>query len=282
MHKHLMHTYDYANATDNFMEGNQMRFGLYGCALASVMAWPAYGDSASNTSTASNTATLPSWNYIGGANNDEGWGELSPQYAVCSLGTAQSPVAIGETTASMMSPLRVSYARSSVIAQLREHTLVLQFNNDANHISHEGTRYFLKQIRMHSPSEHDISGKTYPMEWHLIHQSRDGAVMIVAVLIDIGAASPSADGLLAHLPSKDVRETQLFLNPADFITDSTRYYAYSGSLTWPPCTEGVQWRILKDPMLFSKEQLVKLSALLGRNARLLQPLYFRDIKATMN
>lgn len=224
---------------------------------------------------------LPAWNYVGGANNDEGWGELSSGYAACSSGTQQSPVAIDSAKPTSMMPLRTRYRDSVVAAQLRENTLILQFQGNDNTLEHEGTSYVLKQVRAHTPAEHSIQGALRPLEWHLIHQAKNGGVLIVAVQsIEAKQASSRLDTLFTSLPSRSERERSAHINPNAFLPEQQGFYAYTGSLTWPPCTEGVEWRVMKSALPLTREQLRVIGTLLGRNARLLQPLYLRDIRET--
>lgn len=223
----------------------------------------------------------PAWNYMGGANDDEGWGLLSKEYAKCTLGNQQSPVAINEAKVSAMGPLKFDYTESNVVEQHRELTLLLQFNDtDANSLRHEGETYTLKQIRFHTPSEHSIKGAMPPMEIQFIHQQGE-KVMIVAVAAMPGDENASLKTLIEHLPFKGFPEQHIRFDAKGLLPIKQGFYAYTGSLSWPPCYEGVEWRVMKEPITISKEQLKTLSHFLGRNARLPQPIYFRTITQTM-
>ena len=223
-------------------------------------------------------AELPSWDYMGGGNDDEDWGMLSPAYAKCTVGTQQSPVAINEAKVSMMTPLSFDYHTSDIVEQRRELTLLLQFN-DGNSIRHEGISYKLRQIRFHTPSEHSIEGGMPPLEMQFIHQNGDN-ILILAVQAVVGAENTAIKALVENLPHKGAPEARLSFDPNNLLPEKRGFYAYTGSLSWPPCTEGVEWRVMKNPITLSKEQLKAVTQLLGRNARMPQPIYFRTITQT--
>ncbi len=222
---------------------------------------------------------LPAWDYIGGANDDEDWGLLSPAYAKCTVGTAQSPVAIDETQKTSMLPMQFDYKASEAVEQWRELSLILQFK-DGNTLRSEGTEYRLRQVRFHTPAEHDIKGVNLPLEMQFIHESADKQVLVVAVQAVTGAANAALQTVVEALPHKGAPEKTVQVDVAGLLPKKRGYYAYEGSLSWPPCTEGVQWRVMKEPITLSKDQLRALGLLLGRNARLSQPIYFRHIKET--
>jgi carbonic anhydrase len=225
---------------------------------------------------------LPEWNYIGGANDDEGWGDLSPAYATCTLGGQQSPVGIDETKSTTMGKMKFDYRESDVITQRRELTLIVQFKA-GNVVHHEGSDYALKQIRFHTPAEHSVRGENMPLEMHLIHQNAKGEILIIAVQAKVGDTPNAAlQAVIDHLPEKGSPEKKARFNPEGLLPEKRGYYAYTGSLSWPPCTEGVSWRVFKQPITISREQIRAIGKLLGRNARLLQPLYLRPILETID
>ncbi len=221
------------------------------------------------------------WDYSGSGDADEGWGALSPDYSVCSLGTQQSPVAINEAEKSSMLPLRVSYGKSKAITQRRELTLLVQVEG-TNILRSDGVEYVLKQIRFHTPSEHSVHGEMLPLEMHFIHESADHKVLIVALQAKMGGKNFALQPILNALPEKGSPEKSLSFNPGDLLPGKLGFYAYTGSLSWPPCTEGVEWRVLKEKVSVSQEQIKAISKLIGRNARLLQPLYLRPIKKSLD
>lgn len=231
------------------------------------------------------SGTLPAWDYRGGANDDEGWATLSPAYAACAAGTQQSPVAINAPQRSSMLPLRFAYVSSPVIVQRRDKALLLQFGGGST-VRSEGVDYTLRQIRFHTPAEHSIASRDLPLEMHFIHQAEDRRILIIAVQGQEGAGpeegSEALARIAAHLPERGAPEKHMRLDPGALLPDAQGYYAYTGSLSWPPCIEGVAWRVMKKPITVSRAQLQAISRLTGRNARLLQPLYLRIIQETID
>lgn len=230
---------------------------------------------------ASEALAAPAWDYMASSHEEETWGDFSPDYAACAFGGEQSPVAIMEAEAKAMPAPVFSYHDSDVITQMRDRALVVQFGQD-NTLTLDGVDYTLRQIRFHSPAEHAVLGKTLPLEMHFVHQDAKGAVLILAVQAEIGDANPGLQTLIGHLPEAGTREKKLRFNPAGLLPPSTGYYAYTGSLSWPPCTEHVAWRVLKKRLTVSEKQLRAISALVGRNARPLQPLYLRPVTQTID
>lgn len=225
-------------------------------------------------------ADKPLWDYLSGALDDEDWEKLSPDYETCLDGQEQSPVAIGDTKKIALEPLVFDYKQSDVVVQRRELTLIVQFWGTSKLVS-EGEDYFLKQIRFHSPAEHDVKDTTLPLEMHFIHQTAEGKVIIVAVQADVGKSNEAMQAIVEHLPGRGVPEQKMQMNPSGLLPKTGGQYVYYGSLSWPPCTEGVQWRVMKSPITISKEQLKAIEHLLGRNARLPKALNGRTILETI-
>jgi len=219
---------------------------------------------------------IPEWNYFGGANDDEGWDRISP---LCSDGTSQSPVGIDYTTITAMPPLTIRYGDMKTRIERKEHTLVID-TQGRNTLSVDGHSYRLTQIRIHTPSEHSRQGHTYPIELHFIHHDSKGRIMIAAVFIETGAGNQTLQQFIDNAPHKKDIVVNLSFDPASLLPVDKGYFAYTGSLSWPPCTEGVEWRIFKTPITATKEQLDALEKLISRNARTLQPLYMRTIRET--
>jgi len=218
-------------------------------------------------------AETTAWNYGAGANNDEGWGELSPEFASCEIGTSQSPIAITFTKIADLPPLKFDYTDTQANIAMRDHTLTVNLENPGT-LTIGKDNYHLTQIRFHSPSEHPIRDEDYPLEIHLIHRNEKGQILIVAIMAQFGEENPALSAILAHMKDPTASST---LNPKSLLPQTPGYFSYTGSLTWPPCTEGVEWRILKTPITMSLEQFQPLVKYLQRNARLPQPVYMRTV-----
>lgn len=202
------------------------------------------------------------------------WAMLSPGYLVCEAGSQQSPINIHMpqhmgTQENLVfhyqpTPAHVANNGHTIQVDYRSHS-VLHVNNRA---------YHLRQFHFHAPSEHQIEGMTYPMELHLVHQDSRGHIVVVGVFMTLGLKNLWLARLWDWMP-KSVEEvsTPLTLNVADVLPSNTHHYTYRGSLTTPPCTEGVQWILLKEPIPISDEQRQQFIKIIGENARPIQPLH---------
>jgi carbonic anhydrase len=142
----------------------------------------------------------------------------------------------------------------------------------------DGHRYELIQVHAHAPSEHTIDGRRFPAEMHLVHQHASGQLAVLAVLLDEGAENPDLRPLLPPFPDGD-REEPLpaAIPPMTLLPVSLATYRYEGSLTTPPCTEGVRWLVLSTPLPASPAQLTSLAEALGGNSRPVQPRAGREV-----
>ncbi len=124
-----------------------------------------------------------------------------------------------------------------------------------------------------------MRGAFTPLEIELVHKNDKGEMLILSIFAKTGAENAALNALTKHMPTRTV-PTSFTFNPATLLPAKPGYYAYTGSITVPPCTEGVQWRIYKENITVSKEQLTALATFIGRNARLTQPAYMREVQET--
>ncbi len=224
-------------------------------------------------------APLPHWTYEG----EEGpanWGELDNRFEACKAGQTQSPIDILDATSENLPDIHFSYAPSALTILNNGHTV--QANYDAgSRITVDGHQYDLKQFHFHHPSEHTIAGVTYPLEMHLVHADADGNLAVVGVLIQEGAGDNAAfDSVFANLPTEKVDAHAVegaSVSAADLLPAERLYYTYSGSLTTPPCSEGVRWMVLTTPITLSVEQIETFTSVFEFDARPTQPLNGRDV-----
>ena len=218
------------------------------------------------------------WSYEG-ATGPEHWGALDSGYAACAEGQRQSPVDITGTTQPHPDRLRFSYTPSTL--NLVNTGRTIQVNYDPGSCLTIGSeRYELLQFHFHSPSEHTFDGKTYDMEIHLVHRSVDRQLAVVAILMAVGEDNATIQTLWDNLPSRvgiNMAVRGVIINVQAWIPPETAYYAYTGSLTTPPCSEGVQWIILRTPMVVSAAQAQTFTAIFPRSARPVQPLNDRVV-----
>jgi len=227
----------------------------------------------------SETAHHRHWGYEG-KNGPEYWWEMEKENAPCKLGKEQSPINITGSVKSDLPAIRFNYKPTALKVVNNGHTI--QVNYDKSSSIKVGDKSFdLVQFHFHTPSEEQINGKPYEMVWHLVHKSAEGKLGVVGVLVKQGKRNDAINAIAANLPEEQGKEhaaTGVSVNAANLLPSNRGYYHFMGSLTTPPCSEGVSWYVLKEPVEASTEQIAKFKALFGKNARPVQPLHTRMVK----
>jgi carbonic anhydrase len=226
------------------------------------------------------------WSYEG-ATGAAHWGDLDPAYAACKTGKEQSPIDIRNAGKADLSALKFEYI-GSPLKYLIDNGYTIRVNyHDApgsgSFLIAGGKRYHLTQFHFHRPSEEYIHGKPYDMVVHLMHESSDGKVTGVAVLLKTGGANATIRKIWDHMPMTKGNEEEIAgveIDPAGLLPRDLGYYTYMGSVTAPPCTEGVTWFVLKTPVDISAEQISAFAKLYPHDVRPLQPLNGRVVKQT--
>jgi len=220
------------------------------------------------------------WSYSG-EDGPAHWGDLAAEYATCGTGHMQSPIDLGDAEATGSIKLAADYKAVPLVVLNNGHTV--QFNTeDGGTLTEAGVTYDLLQVHFHAPSEHVVNGKPAPLEAHFVHRSKDGALSVIGVFIVEGKANPALATLIKYLPTQVTPATPVegvTINPNDLLPASMAMYRYMGSLTTPPCSEGVSWHVLSTDITASKERIEALSAVLHMNARPVQPLNDRLLVA---
>jgi len=218
------------------------------------------------------------WDY-GGEAGPDAWGRMRPEFNKCSTGTRQSPIDIRGGIAVDLDPIQFDYRPSAFSVIDNGHTV--QVNVEAgNSITVTGKRYELVQFHFHRPSEERINGRQYDMVAHLVHKDVEGRLAVVAVLLDRGSAQAIVQSVWNNLPLEKGDEVRAGtrIDLAQLLPEDKRYYTYMGSLTTPPCSEGVLWMVMKQPVPISVEQVAIFSRLYPMNARPIQQADGRLIK----
>ncbi len=221
----------------------------------------------------------PHWSYSGDTGPAH-WGELSPEYAACSQGKEQSPVNITDAQHSKLPLIEFNYQPSALAVINNGHTIQVNYAPGSS-ITIDGKTYTLVQFHFHHLSETTVKGKHAPLEGHLVHKSADGKLAVVAVLFDEGRANPAITTVWSNLPKQEGDENNpsgVEVNASQLLPDKRDYYTFPGSLTTPPCTEGVTWLVMAHKMTASKEQIDAFAALYPDNYRPVEPLNGRKIE----
>jgi carbonic anhydrase len=222
------------------------------------------------------------WSYEG-EKGPEHWADLDPDYAACKAGKEQSPIDIGNTKKAELPAIRFEY-KSGPLKHLINNGYTIRVNYPAgngNFLIVGGERYELRQFHFHRPSEEYIHGKPYDMVVHLMHEASDGKVAGVAVLLKSDRANATIQQIWKHMPTAEGKEEEIpgiEVNPAGMLPHDTAYYMYMGSLTAPPCTEGVTWFVLKTPVDVSLEEINMFAKLYPHDVRPVQPLNSRVVQ----
>lgn len=213
----------------------------------------------------------PRWTYDG-ERGPERWGALDPAYAACRDGERQSPIDIDRADPARLAPLEFHYRVTMLDMAQDGHTVRVNYR-PGSYVTIGEDRFDLVQFHFHTPGEHRIGGKRFPMEMHLVHRNARGELAVVAVLAAAGEPNLAAREIWAHLPEATdthVLNARVLINVRDLLPDERQHFRYAGSLTTPPCTEGVHWLVLLSPVTFSTEQIEMLSRIVGPNARPVQ------------
>lgn len=200
---------------------------------------------------------------------------------VCQTGVMQSPIDITETTYKPMPKLNFIYQNVDAhIYNAKGNFYAVP--DDRLVVELDGHRYSLIQYHAHNPGEHRFDNKTFPMEIHFVHRDNDGNTLVIAQMVKLGKRNDTFEDLLRHFAHAVVQvyDTNVVFqeDPSKLMTPNTdKYYSYEGSLTTPPCAEGIQWIVLKDTIEVSKAQIASFNNMVGMNSRIPQPLNGRPV-----
>jgi carbonic anhydrase len=208
--------------------------------------------------------------------------QLKPEFSLCGSGKRQSPIAIQSdaTLQGPAEPLQFSYSPSMASVVNNGHTVQVDVEGD-NSVTVRSSNYRLLQFHFHTPSEEMVNSKRYAMVAHLVHKNDAGQLAVVAVLLEQGEANPLVDKVWTYMPldtNDRVRMPEGLLNLNELLPQDLRYYQFMGSLTTPPCTEGVLWMVLKQPMKISSSQYKLFRQQFPLNARPVQPVNGRPVR----
>ena len=219
------------------------------------------------------------WGYSGDV-APANWGKLDEKFKICSEGKVQMPIDIKPTKDIDLPKLDLKYSAKSNSIVNNGHTV--QVNIDGGDtLTIDGDVYELKQFHFHTPSENHINGKEFPLEAHFVHATKDGKLAVISVMFKEGTMNPTLTKIVKAFPLKDNKPAKLELSKEyiDVMMPKNKdYYKTMGSLTTPPCSEGVTWIILKNPETASKAQIEAIHKEINKNNnRPIQPTNGREI-----
>lgn len=216
------------------------------------------------------------WGY-GRKDGPERWGEMSDEWAACSTGEQQSPIDI-EAKASEAPAITFHYQPSKGTVVDNGHTLQVNLTSGGE-MEIEGHAYTLVQFHVHTPSEHTIAGEQYPLEVHLVHKDAEGKLAVIGVLFDSGDDSKAYDAVWGKWPAKVDEPVALkrAFDPTELLPQARSTYRYDGSLTTPPCTEGVLWNVMRRTKVAPRRLVDAFMERHPDNARPVMPLGERTV-----
>ncbi len=220
------------------------------------------------------------WTYLGETGPDH-WGDLSHNFSACKEGQKQSPINIPSTSPTNLKGIEFNYKDTPLRIINNGHTIQLNYEKGSSIRVGENT-YDLLQGHFHSPSEHKIKGRSFDMVAHLVHKNNKEELAVVAVLFEKGKKNDFIETLWNNLPAEEGKENVLNsikINVKSILPAKKHFYNYSGSLTTPPCSEGVNWNVLREPVQVSNEQIDRFTSIFKLSVRPVQPLNGRTLKS---
>jgi carbonic anhydrase len=223
------------------------------------------------------------WSYAGPTGPAK-WGSMDKGFAICKTGQSQSPIDIPDAKVRKgdLPGLLFNYKPSPLRIVDNGHTIQANYA-PGSFVTVAGIRYELLEIQFHKPSEEKVNGRGHDMDAHLVHRAPDGKLAVIAVQFDSGKENAVIKTLADNLPKDKGKENAVDtvkINAVDLLPQDKGYYTYAGSLTAPPCTEGVTWYLLKTPVQVSADAIARFGRYYPMNARPIQPLNERDIIGT--
>ncbi|MCC5884896.1 MAG: carbonic anhydrase family protein [Gammaproteobacteria bacterium] len=218
------------------------------------------------------------WSYSG-PTGPEQWGELDPAFVRCSDGRNQSPIDLADATVAGLGPVQIDYAVAGGRVFDSGHAVQVD-TPPGNRLLIDGREFVLLQYHLHLPGEHLRGGESYPLEVHFVHADAEGQLAVLGVHFVEGEPNTGLEAIVARLPAAPDAPAWMpeDVGPAALLPDARTAFRYNGSLTTPPCSEGVRWFVFDTAMTASSQQLGRLRATTaGGNNRPPQPLYARPL-----
>ena len=221
------------------------------------------------------------WTYTGPTGPTK-WGGLEKAFATCKLGKVQSPIDIRDNAVHQADLAAINFDYKPSTLRIIDDGHTIQVNYDPGSLmSVGGKQYDLVQFHFHKPSEEKLNGKAYDRDAHLVHKDKDGNLAVVAVLMHKGHDNPFIKTLWDNLPTEKEKESvvdKVRIDVSELLPEHKAYYTFAGSLTTPPCSEGVTWFVLKSPVQVSTQEIRRFAKASPMNARPVQPLNGRVIQ----
>ncbi len=221
------------------------------------------------------------WTYAG-ETGPENWGSLDETYEACATGLEQSPINLAKGSAANLADLEFHYKPSRYEVVDNGHTVQVNLTSGGT-LTVDGHEYDLVQFHFHAPSEHTLDGTSYKMEVHFVHKDSEGKLAVVGVFFTEAARNPELDFVFDNMPDlNDARPGVGLIDPSRLLPEYRATVRYAGSLTTPPCSEGVKWNVFLMPIQASKEQIATFAARHNGSNRPVQPIGDRKVQVDLD
>ena len=202
-------------------------------------------------------AEAPHWQYKG-EHGAEHWGDISSKFSLCKKGVNQSPINISSTIEAKLPELDINYQASRVSLVNNGHTIQANISGK-NTFANDAGKYDLRQFHFHSPSENTIDGKSFPLEMHFVHADQDGGLAVIGVMFEKGNENKALSSLWQNMPEEKNNEmlVSALFESQQLLPKNKDYFRFNGSLTTPPCSEGVRWFVMQQPIEASSTQIAQ-------------------------
>ncbi|MBK8293644.1 MAG: carbonic anhydrase family protein [Solirubrobacterales bacterium] len=247
------------------------------CLVLGFAAFGCGGDSDEETDSAA--ATPAHWGY-GEEDGPSQWASLDPAYELCGDGKRQSPININGASASSGDlATEVDYRPEDLHVENNGHAIEAQIEDPDGSVTVKGTRYEIERFHFHTPSEEKINGKRFDASVHIVNTGPGGKTAVIGLLVEQGPSNPVMDKIVPLIGDSEGDENDAPdpINPEDLLPTDATAFEYEGSLTTPPCTEGLEWIVYKQPITMSADQLDALRTAYSDNVRPIQPVNGRSI-----
>lgn len=215
------------------------------------------------------------WDYEG-ANGPEHWGKMAEANKACASGQEQSPIDLTGGVDAEVSNIALHWKAGDWNVIHNGHTIQVE-GKDGGYATIDGERFDLIQFHFHTPSEHTIDGRNYPMEAHFVHKNAEGRLAVIGVLMMPGGENPLFSTIMEKAPKEEGSTSVGMIEQRGMIAPIDGVYRYQGSLTTPPCSETVLWTVLSTPILVSQKDVEAFQSLFPMNARPIQPVNRRYV-----
>lgn len=202
------------------------------------------------------------WHYSG-AEGPANWSRLSPEFSACT-GKNQSPINLADFIEADLPQINFNYQAGGNEILNNGHTIQVNYQQGST-IAINGHTFTLKQFHFHAPSENYINGKQYPLEAHLVHADSEGNLAVIAIMFNEGPTNAALEVDWAKMPGQadSLQPLSPMVSAENIVPLNRDYYRFSGSLTTPPCTEGVLWMVMKNQDTASKAQIARFAKVIG-------------------